>query len=62
MNYLLDLLAAHRKALLAALTALLIQWVDADTADWIVAGVGIALTALVPNDEQATRRIYRKRR
>ena len=58
---LLDLIAAHRKAILTALTAVLIQVVDADTADWIVASVGTLLTLLVPNNEDAKRRVYRNR-
>jgi hypothetical protein len=58
----LDLVAAHRKALLTALTAVLIQVVDADTADWIVATVGTILTLLVPNSEDAKRRVYRNHR
>lgn len=62
MPALLDLIDAHRKVLFTALTAFLIQYVDNATADWIVTGVGIALTFLVPNDEEAKRRVYRKRR
>lgn len=58
----LDLIHAHRKAILTALTAVLIQVVDADTADWIVAVVGTILTLAVPNDEDAKARVYRNRR
>lgn len=57
---LLDYVSAHRKAILTALTALLIQVVDADTVDWIVAAVGTLLTLLVPNNEDAKRRVYRR--
>lgn len=61
MQTILDLIHAHRKSLLAALTAFLIQFVDSETADWIVTGVGIALTYFVPNDEGAKERVYRRR-
>lgn len=58
----LDLLRAHRKLILAALTVLLVQFVDSDTADWIIAVVGVVLTGGVPNDQAAVERVYRKRR
>lgn len=61
-DYVLDLVAAHRKALLAGAGALLIQIVDSDTADWIVAGLDLLLVALVPNDGPASDRIYRGHR
>lgn len=53
-----NLIQAHRKVLLASLTALLIQYVDSETADWIVTGVGIALTYFVPNDQDAIESVY----
>lgn len=57
----LDVLAAHRKAVLALLSVVLIQVVDGDTVDWIVGIVGTLLVGATPNDEAAKRRIYRKR-
>lgn len=58
----LDLIRAHRKALLALAGALLIQFVDSETADWIVATLDTFLVVLVPNDQAASDRVYRKRR
>lgn len=54
----LDYVRAHRKALLAALTGVLILFVDAETADEVIGAVGIVLTWLVPNDQQAVQRLY----
>lgn len=56
----MDWLSAHRKAILAAVAAVLILVVDQETADIIVAVVGSLLTLLVPNDQQAVNRIYHK--
>lgn len=61
LDYLWDLLHAHRKALLAALSVLLIQFVDSETADWIVAALGTVLVGATPNDEAAKRRVYKRR-
>jgi hypothetical protein len=58
----LDLIRAHRKLILAALTAILPQVVDSQTADVILVAVGLVLTGAVPNDEDAKRRVYRRRR
>lgn len=54
----LDYIRAHRKVLLAGVSLLLVQVVDSDTADWIVASVGTLLTLLVPNDPAAIGRVY----
>lgn len=62
LSHLLDLVAAHRKAILTGLGLLLVQWFDSETVDWIVVAVDTVLVGLVPNDERAKRRIYRKRR
>jgi hypothetical protein len=56
----LDLIRAHRKVILAALTVLLVQFVDSETADWITSAVGILLTGAVPNDRDAIERVYRR--
>lgn len=52
---------AHRKGILAALTAVLVLVVDQETADKLVAAAGVILTIVVPNDEVAVHRVYRKR-
>jgi hypothetical protein len=62
MQQVLDVLRAHRKVILAALSVVLIQVVDQDTADWIIAVVGTLLVGGVPNDEAAKDRIYHRRR
>lgn len=54
----MDWIRAHRKLILAALTALLPQFVDGDTADAVVIAVGLLLTGGVPNDDAAIARIY----
>lgn len=61
-DYLLDLLHAHRKAILAAVAIVLVQFVDSETADWIVAALGTLLVGAVPNDHAASDRIYRDHR
>lgn len=62
VGYCLDLLAAHRKVVLAGGTVLLVQFVDSDTADWIIGVVGTLLTGKVPNDSGAMDRVYPNRR
>lgn len=57
----LDLFHAHRKLILAALTAILPQIVDGNTADAIIVAIGLILTGAVPNDALATERIYGRR-
>lgn len=54
----MDWIAAHRKALLAALTAVLVLVVDQDTVDKIIGAVGVLSTWLIPNDEAAAARLY----
>lgn len=58
----LDVIKAHRKGILAILTAVLVLVVDQETADKLVGAVGVLLTILVPNDEAAVERVYRKKR
>jgi hypothetical protein len=60
MNQILDVIRAHRKLILAALTAILPQVVDGNTADAIIVAVGLILTGAIPNDEDAKRRVYRR--
>lgn len=62
LDTLWDLLQAHRKAVLAAVSVVLIQYVDSETADWIVAVLGTLLVGAVPNDGAANDRIYRGHR
>jgi len=54
----MDWIRAHRKLILAAITALLPQFVDGDTADAIIIVLGLFLTGGIPNDEAAIARIY----
>lgn len=56
----MDYIRAHRKAILAALTGVLVLVVEPATADEIVGVVGVILTWFVPNDQDAKRRIYGK--
>lgn len=58
----LDFLAAHRKLIVAALTAVLPQLVHGNTADVLILVLGLLATGAVPNDEAARDRIYKKRR
>ena len=51
---------AHRKALLAALSAVLILFLDSATTDEIVSGVGALLILVVPNDQAAVAAFYRR--
>jgi hypothetical protein len=54
----MDWIRAHRKLILAAITALLPQFLDGDTVDAIVIVVGLFLTGGIPNDETAIARLY----
>lgn len=54
----MDWLKAHRKGIIAAVSAVLVLFLDADTAKEISGVVGAILTVLVPNDEDAIHRIY----
>lgn len=56
----MDYIAAHRKALLTALTAVLVLFLDADVAQTIAAALGTLLVLVVPNDQAATQRVYHK--
>lgn len=62
INTIRDYIAAHRKALLVALGAVLVLVVDAEIADKIVGAVTLALTLVVPNDQDAIDRVYRRSR
>ncbi len=57
----MDWISAHRKALLAAIGAVAILFVDETTTDHIIAVVDAALVLLVPNDQGAIDRIYGRR-
>jgi hypothetical protein len=61
VSSILDIVRAHRKVILAALSVVLIQVVDQNTVDWIVGVIGTLLVGGVPNDERAKDRIYRRR-
>jgi hypothetical protein len=54
----MDWIKAHRKGLLAVITAVLVLFVDPETADQIIGAVGVLLTIVVPNDQGAIDRIY----
>lgn len=58
MSKIRDYIAAHRKALLAAVTAVAVLLFDSETAQIISGAVGTLLTLLVPNDPAAVGRIY----
>jgi hypothetical protein len=58
----LDYISAHRKAILAAIGAVLVGIVDSATADAIIGGIDALLVLLVPNDDVARDRVYRRRR
>ena len=55
-----DYLNAHRKAIIAGVSLLLVQEVDSETADWIVSATGVFFTLITPNDRAAAFRIYKK--
>lgn len=57
MQALLDYARTYRKAVLAALALLLIQFVDSETVDWVVAVVGTLLVGATPNDQAAAARV-----
>lgn len=56
----LDYIQAHRKALLALVAAVLVFVVDAESADRIIVAVNAVLILIVPNDQAAVARIYRR--
>lgn len=56
-----DLIAAHRRSILAAIGILLVQFVDSETADWVIGAVDVLLIYAIKNDSDAVDRIYRKR-
>ncbi len=57
----LDYINAHRKAILAALGAVLVLIVDEETAQTVIAAVDALLVLLVPNDQGAVERVYHRR-
>lgn len=57
----IDFARAHAKLILAALTAILPQVVDGNTADAIIVALGLILTGAVPNDKKALARFYPSR-
>lgn len=56
----LDYIKAHAKLILAILTVVLTQVVDAQTADWIIAVAGMILTGVIPNDPTSIALVYPK--
>jgi uncharacterized membrane protein len=57
-----DALLAHLKLLPATITAVVPHTVDSETFDLVFIGIGLLVTWLTPNDEDAKERIYGKRR
>jgi hypothetical protein len=57
----MDYINAHRKAIIAAIGALLVIFVDDATAQTIAAALDAVLVLAVPNDQAAVERVYRKR-
>jgi hypothetical protein len=55
-----DYINAHRKAIIAAIAAIVVIFVPDATPDMIAAIVGAILTAVVPNDQAAVERVYGK--
>lgn len=55
-----DYIAAHRKVLLGLASLLAVQFLGSDTADWLVVVFGGGAVGLIPNDEAARKRIYRR--
>lgn len=60
MSGIRDFIAAHRKAIIFAVAAIVVIFTDDNTAQEVAGIVGTVLGYLVPNDEMATKRIYRK--
>lgn len=58
----LDYIRAHRKVLLTLAGLLAIQFLDSETADWVVATVDTLLVLVVPNDQAAVDRVWKKNR
>lgn len=56
----MDWINAHRKAILAAIGAVLVLVVDENTVQQVVGIVDAVLILLVPNDQAAIERIYRR--
>jgi hypothetical protein len=53
-----DYINAHRKAILALVGLLAIQFLDSDTADWCILVADTILVLLVPNDVEAKARVW----
>lgn len=56
----LDFIKAHRKTIVAAVAAVVVIFADDQTAQEVAAVVGTILGFLVPNDQDAIDRIYRR--
>lgn len=55
-----DLVTAHWKAIVAAVALVLLQEVDDNTADWIIAALGTLGVIVKGNNPDAVARIYRR--
>lgn len=53
-------ITAHAKLIIAIVTVALPQFVNGDTADWIIAVVGLILIGGVPNNQDAIAAIYKR--
>jgi len=62
MDYLSDLIHAHRKLLIAAIAGVLALVLDAETAKEVAGAIGVILVGVIPNDGAASDRIYRGHR
>ena len=56
----MDWLNAHRKVIIAAIGALLVIFIDEQTAQAIIAAIDAVLVGLIPNDQAAIDRVYRR--
>ena len=56
----MDWINAHRKVLIAAIGAILVIFIDEQTAQAIIAAVHAILVGLIPNDQVAIDRIYHR--
>ena len=56
----MDWLNAHRKAIVFAVAAVVVIFTDDQTAQEVAGVVGTILGFLVPNDQEAVARIYKR--
>lgn len=61
-NVIIDLIKAHWKAIITAITVVVIQEVDQETIDWAAAVLGSILVVIKENNPASVARIYRNRR